>query len=85
MAGVPVNTTIKSDVKAKFEIIAKCNFISCTDAMRIAIMEYIQKHEKNNGAIQTEKVKQMILVDESTSIRKAMAWARQLYHRHRPK
>ncbi len=85
MAEIPINTTIESDVKAKFSIIAKRNFLSCADALRIAIMEYIQKHEKDNGAIQPEKVKQMMLVDESTSIRKAMAWARQLYHHHRPK
>ncbi len=81
IAKVPINTTIESATKAKFEIIAKRNFLSSADAMGIAIREYIQKHEKNDGAIQPEKVKQMILVDESTSIRKAMTWARQLYHR----
>lgn len=68
-------------MKAKFEIIAKCNSLSYVDAMRVAIMDYIQKHEQNNGKIQPEEVKQMIAVDELTTIRKAMIWARQLYHR----
>jgi hypothetical protein len=80
IAKVSINTTIESDIKAKFEIVAKRNFLSYADAMQVAIMEYIQKHEKHNGEIQPEKVKQMILVDESTNIRKALAWARRLYH-----
>jgi hypothetical protein len=68
-------------MKAKFEIIANRNSLSYDDAMEVAIMEYIQKHEQNDGKIQPEKINQMILLDESTTIRKAMIWAQQLYHR----
>lgn len=78
---IPVTTTIESDMKAKFEIIAKENSLSYDDAIEVAIMEYIQKHEQNNGKIQPEKISQMILSDESTTIRKAMLWEQQLYHR----
>jgi len=80
MAKVSVNTTIEADMKAEFEIIANRNYLSCADAMRVAIMEYIQKHEKNNGKIPPEEINQMLLIDESTTIRKAMIWARRLYH-----
>jgi len=83
IAKVPVNTTIEPDMKAKFEIVAKKNSMSYADALRVAIVEYVDKHEKNNGKLQPEKVNQRILLDESTTIRTALVWVRQLYHHHK--
>lgn len=79
MEKVPVKTTLEPDIKAKFEIIAERNDLSSADAMQIAMIDYIQKYE-TSSKIKPEEVKKMILSDESTTIRKAMIWAQQLYH-----
>lgn len=67
MAKTNIGVKIENEMKAKLEIIGKNNSISYADTVRIALVEYIQRHEKNFGKISPEEINQLLLFKKDNS------------------
>lgn len=61
MAKTLISVKVEPEMRAKIDIIAQYNSISYADAVRMALVDYIQKHERQHGRISAEEINQILL------------------------